>query len=493
MYKFTDNAMESGVAVCDTDITNDNFMHLKYSDKSDFICEAPNGVLSYSELTITAPSGLKVALAKGKDDNKAMVSSLLILNDPVSLEVTGEYSGASVFINENKELAIKKREETQDPTVTSASASDVYLYNTKTNFYYDENGQTLVIGRLGEIYSTVGAIQGIAPKEVFRATDYQEYANALTNVLSELKAEKVEIDAARATLDRLYKGVNLADKFASEIANYSDQWAWIKARIQAGNFTGIHVGDYLPFKLNAGTAGGKAIAAQDFNAEIAGIDTYYGYGDTPVNHHIDFVTKTVIDTEITWNPADNNNGTSIVPQPWLASQVYAWLNGVNNYNTANAYNKVAHGMNAANAGIYQLLPQALRNVIVQKRQILGQRYSASGLLTYDTTWAWGDMGYLWLPNEVEVYGCQIASAAHYNGGTYIHESMGAVQYPLFACHGGYNGRVKKTSTGARSPWWLSAVYGGNATSACFVNDNGYATANTTSLAGIRVPVCFRIG
>ena len=120
MYKFTDNAMESGVAVCDTDITNDNFMHLKYSDKSDFICEAPNGVLSYSELTITAPSGLKVALAKGKDDNKAMVSSLLILNDPVSLEVTGEYSGASVFINENKELVIKKREETQDPTVTSA-------------------------------------------------------------------------------------------------------------------------------------------------------------------------------------------------------------------------------------------------------------------------------------------------------------------------------------------------------------------------------------
>ena len=333
MYKFTDNAMESGVAVCDTDITNDNFMHLKYSDKSDFICEAPNGVLSYSELTITAPSGLKVALAKGKDDNKAMVSSLLILNDPVSLEVTGEYSGASVFINENKELVIKKREETQDPTVTSASASDVYLYNTKTNFYYDENGQTLVIGRLGEIYSTVGAIQGIAPKEVFRATDYQEYANALTNVLSELKAEKVEIDAARATLDRLYKGVNLADKFASEIANYSDQWAWIKARIQAGNFSGIHVGDYLPFMLNAGTAGGKAIAAQDFNAEIAGIDTYYGYGDTAVNHHIDFVTKTVIDTEITWNPADNNNGTSVIPQPWLASQVYAWLNGVNNYNT----------------------------------------------------------------------------------------------------------------------------------------------------------------
>ena len=152
-----------------------------------------------------------------------------------------------------------------------------------------------------------------------------------------------------------------------------------------------------------------------------------------------------------------------------------------------------HGLNAANKGIYQLLPAALKNVIIQKRQILGQRYSSSGLLTYDTTWDWQNMGYLWLPNEVEVYGCQIASAAHYNGGTYILESMGAVQYPLFACHGGYNGRVKCMSNGSRSTWWLSAVYGGYTTSACSVHGSGYATNSRTTLAGIRVPVCFRIG
>ena len=77
MYNFTDNAMESGVAICDTDITNDNFMHLKYSDKSDFICEAPNGVLSHNELTVLAASGLKVALANGKDDNKAYKSTVI--------------------------------------------------------------------------------------------------------------------------------------------------------------------------------------------------------------------------------------------------------------------------------------------------------------------------------------------------------------------------------------------------------------------------------
>ena len=495
MYKFTDNAMESGVAVCDTDITNDNFMHLKYSDKSDFICEAPNGVLGYEELTITAQRGLKVALSNGKDDNKALVSKVVELADPVNSEVTGEFLNACVFIDENKNLIIKKREETHDEAVTTASASDTYLYNSKKNYYYDENGQAVIVGKLGEITSVIGSIVSLNSKEVFRAADYREFAIALENATNELKAADIEIDAARTTLDRLYKGENLAKKFKAEItANYGgNQWAWIKARIQAGNYKGIHVGDYLPFMLNAGKAGGKAIAAQNFNAEIAGIDTYYGYGDTAVKHHIDFITKTVIDTEITWNPTDNNNGTSTVPQPWLASQVYAWLNGVNNYNTANAYNKVAHGMNANNAGIYQLLPQALRNVIIQKYQLLGQRYSASGLLTHDTTWAWGNMGFLWLPNEVEVYGCQVWSASYFNNGAQNFESMGAVQYPLFACHGGYNGRVKTVSTGDRSTWCLSAVRGGNTTSVCHVNRCGTAGVVTATRSGIRVPVCFRIG
>lgn len=493
MYNFTDNAMESGVAVCDTDITNDNFMHLKYSDKSDFICEAPNGVLSHNELTVLAASGLKVALANGKDDNKAYKSTVIKLSSAASLEITAEYSGESVFINTNGELIIKRREETHDASLTTATSSDTYLYNSKTNYYYDENGDAVIVAELGKIYSTSNSITSTISKDIFRSTDYREFTTKWVEAIAELQAEKEEIDAARATLDRLYNGVNLATKFASEIANYSDQWAWIKARIQAGNFSDIHVGDYLEFTLNAGTAGTTSIAAQNFKAEIAGIDTYYGYGDTPVGHHIDFVTKTVIDSEVTWNPADNNNGTSIVPHPWLASAVYAWLNGVNNYNTANAYNKVVHGLNAANKGIYQLLPAALKNVIIQKRQILGQRYSSSGLLTYDTTWDWQNMGYLWLPNEVEVYGCQIASAAHYNGGTYIFESMGAVQYPLFACHGGYNGRVKCMSNGSRSTWWLSAVHGGNTTHACNVYYYGSANYSRTTIAGIRVPVCFRIG
>ena len=53
--------------------------------------------------------------------------------------------------------------------------------------------------------------------------------------------------------DRIYPGRDLTSIFALEIAQYSDAWAWIKARIKAHNFTGIHVADYIPITMNGQT------------------------------------------------------------------------------------------------------------------------------------------------------------------------------------------------------------------------------------------------
>ena len=84
--------------------------------------------------------------------------------------------------------------------------------------------------------------------------------------------------------DRIYTPVNLKTKFASEInaAPYNgDEWAWIKARITANNFQGIHVGDFIPVVLAAGSVGADyTIAQRTLNCAVAGIDTYYRYGDT---------------------------------------------------------------------------------------------------------------------------------------------------------------------------------------------------------------------
>ena len=294
--------------------------------------------------------------------------------------------------------------------------------------------------------------------------------------------------------DRLYQGQNLATKFASEISSYANVWAWMQARIRANNFAGIHVGDYIPFSTTAGTVGTSSVGAASFNAQIAGIDTYYGFGDAEVPHHIDFITKEVFPLEVKWNPIDNNNGTSTENHPWLASALYGILNGVNNYSTS-AYGNVAHGINAAGKGMLQRLPTDLQNVIVTKRMLIEKRYSSSGLLTASNGWDWDDMGKLWVPNEIEVYGCQVWSASFPNAEVQAWASHGAVQYPLFATTGGrICNRVKAIagSPSSRSTWWLCVVHGGASTYACSVSGYGEASYTLTTHAGIRAPLCFRI-
>ena len=83
--------------------------------------------------------------------------------------------------------------------------------------------------------------------------------------VSTLATEVDEIDNWLNSLFRYYEGVDLTQKFTSEIANYSDEWAWIKARIQAGNFKGIYVCDYIPITCSNGYV---------LNAQVAGINTY---------------------------------------------------------------------------------------------------------------------------------------------------------------------------------------------------------------------------
>ena len=298
-----------------------------------------------------------------------------------------------------------------------------------------------------------------------------------------------DIEIQRQIINRIYDGRDLTQVFANEIAKYSDEWAWIKARITTGDYSGLYIGDYIPVTMNAGTVDESSIAQQTFKCQIAGIDTYTGCGDTEIGHHIDFISKEVIDTTINWNPADNNNGTSVQSHPWLASQAYAWLNGVNNYTTS-AYNNVAHGGDYSAGGILQLLPTKLSNLIVTKRMLLDQRYSSTALLTYSTTWVWGDMGKLWLPNEIEVYGTQIRSNLGYAQGYWNPEANIAVAYPIYL--GSSRNRIKRVSSGGRSGWWLSSADSRCSTDICYVPASGDASSYHATYASIRCPLCFRI-
>lgn len=298
-------------------------------------------------------------------------------------------------------------------------------------------------------------------------------ADAHNDIRTEL-ANKASL-AAEQIANRVYPGVDLAVKFTSEISSFATVWDWIKARIQAANFDGINVGDYIPF-----TAGGNTI-----KAEVSGIDTYYNYGDTAVSHHIDFISRDCWPDTIQWNLVNYNNGTTVSPSPWLASNLYAKLNSlamsVPNATTANPE---LLAVDYSVTGVYDKLPAALKAAIVTKRLLLPSRYTSGALLTDDNSWAWKDAGKLWIPSEVEVCGMEhFGSKNGFSSGSFQ-------QYPIFATN---MKRVKGAGDGgSRSHWWLLSANGGGSTYCATVDGNGNASYGTAGSAGVRVPVCFRI-
>ena len=272
---------------------------------------------------------------------------------------------------------------------------------------------------------------------------------------SELLANTAYIHRSYPSLDsdRIYDGVDFTTKFAAEIAGYTDVWAWIKARITAVDYSGLHVGDYVPFSMN-----GNAIKAQ-----IAGIDTYREYGDVAIGHHVDFISKDCYPVNVLWNTTNVNNGSAANAAPWMVSNIKSVLNTT----------------------WYGYLPAALQAQIIEKRLHIETRYSSGSTLTDSTSWAWNDVGKLWVPSEFEVYGGIV-------WGTKGYSQNGSVQYPIFS--GNSEKRVKNQGDGGdRCSWWLLSVYGGLSASCCYVHAGGYAFATAASGAATYAPVCFRIG
>lgn len=248
----------------------------------------------------------------------------------------------------------------------------------------------------------------------------------------------------------LYKGRDLTTVFADEIAGYTDAWAWIHARITAGNYSGIYVGDYIPITVKNETV----------QMQVAGIDVYTNTTDQGLGHHIDFISRDCFSETVQWNTTNNNNGNATDGSPYMVSNLHTWL-----------------------ATLSSHLPQAVKNHIVTKRSLMEIRYSASGALTDSTSWEWKDMGLLWVPHEYEVFGSVVWATKGYGQGQ-------AMQYPIFA--NSWLNRIKGAGHGgSRCHWWLASVRSGTSTAACFVSYNGDA-GNWDASDASRGPVCFRI-
>ena len=270
-------------------------------------------------------------------------------------------------------------------------------------------------------------------------------------------------------------GQDLTVKFADEIKGYSDEWAWIKARIQAGNFKGIYVNDYIPITCSNGYV---------LNAQIAGINTYTGYGDQQVGNHIDFICKELWNDIHAMNKVNYNNGNANSPSPFLASDLNYWLNSMSGtVPNSESDPSVTTEVDYTTDGVLYYLPDKLKNQIVTKRIMLPSRYTEGQVLKNDNSWAWQSTGKLWIPSEVEVYGAPCWDNSGYGAG-------GFVQYPLFAYN--MNRAKKRCSNKDRYGWWLLSIGSGTSAGFAIVGNYGYCGSYPAPATWIAAPVCFRI-
>jgi len=283
----------------------------------------------------------------------------------------------------------------------------------------------------------------------------------------------------------VYAGTNLEEKFAAEIAGYDNVAAWLHARCQAGNFTGIYPFDYFYDQCSAGTVATKSVAATNRKCIIAGINLYKDCGDqSPVMpNHLTIWAGLTAET-VEYNAENNNNGSASEPCPYRASKLFAVLNGVNNADS-NPIGNV--GYDASSGGYLQLFSAALQAIMVEQRVYMGKRYSSSGALIEDNGQQWENRGKLFAPSEIEAYGCLIHSNRE-NEQAGNSEGYGPYcQWPIFKS-AGKNGRLLS----GRTTYWLSSVAGGSSSIACGVGNNGFASCHNTSSTAIRAPLAFHI-
>lgn len=249
----------------------------------------------------------------------------------------------------------------------------------------------------------------------------------------------------------LRKGRNLLEVFDSEIAKYDDEMQWLKDRLDMKYVKGLMIRDYIPITCTDG---------EEFEEQIAGINSYYNTTDQPVPYHIDFISRDCAKDTVQWNTTNNNNGTADQKNPYIASNLHKYLNET----------------------LYAKLPDKVKNVIAEKRMLVEDRYSADGALTDSTGWHWDSLGKLWVPSEVEVFGQVVWGTKGWSEGQ-------AIRYPIFENYADILKGIGKG--GSRYYWWLLSAYSGDSTRACYVD--GYGDASNWDASNSRcVPLCFRV-
>lgn len=282
-------------------------------------------------------------------------------------------------------------------------------------------------------------------------------ATARTNASNALSYGTLDLQVA----NDVYAGRAITGiaELASEISSAGNVYAFLHNRAAAGNFANLRIGDYIDVPVTGyGT----------IRYRIGAFDHYYNCGDSAMPHHIVFVPNapitmpssssyTVNNSYIMWNTTADNNGTSEESNPYLASNLHAWEIGE----------------------FLPALPSALQGYLKNFRDLVETRYDANSKLTDSTGWKWADLGKVWSPSEMEVYGTRVWGTEGWSQG------LGS-QFPIFR-------NTRDRIRGGRVTWWLRITRGGSSSAVCTVGNNGSAHYTSAANTGIRPLPCFLLG
>lgn len=306
----------------------------------------------------------------------------------------------------------------------------------------------------------------------------------ITSAVVEQGSQKLETILHASTDGGDYKGKDLSQAFSSEISSAGNVWTWIQKRIQAENFSGIHIGDYIPVTLTQYTDTTNNTGTDKiFNMRVMGINTYYnGEGNhmgSSLNSgpHIDFIADKCIGAK-RMNATNTNQSTNSIGSVWNSTELYRWLNST-----------VINMIQTKQPNLY--------NVIVNKPVNAEIRYSSSNnKLTESTgTPPPHNAGKIWIPSEYEVTGSII-------WGTHPWSGFDGVQYPLFH---NWRNRVVLTTNNTPGYWWtrtpVSKIPGSqnsitdDSAASCFVcinSNDGHVTKCSANSNSTDVSLCFRV-
>ena len=306
-------------------------------------------------------------------------------------------------------------------------------------YFFDENSQKVIIDFVDA---------------TARETLVQQ-AGSITAINTELARLKNEpLTYAERLLREEYPGRNLLDVFESEIDDYSNAWEWLADRVDLQSSTGNGYMGLLPHDFVPETIGSDEIPMI-----LGGFDLDEGCTDTEQAPGIFFHMGNVVGQGTQWNTSNNTQGNSTNAAPYMVSNIKNYLDNT----------------------LLPLFPSTMRAHMGERRNLLETRYTSGQTLSDSTSFAWNNLGRLWLLSEIEVYG------HHQFGGKWT----GAcdTQWPIFKRT---KDRIRRDVGGTRRYWWLLSVVAGSSTYCCPVGISGYAYLHLASVSGVAVAAGFKV-